>query len=100
MKFVHATGGGAYKYSGIVKERLNVDFKQLDEMRCMISALNFLVLETNNEIFTYRDGVQVPSSLSSLPLPPPRHLLHVFLFPGISKYVQGIGVSLPPVIMR
>jgi len=69
MKFVHATGGGAYKYSGIVKERLNVDFKQLDEMRCMISALNFLVLETNNEIFTYRDGVQVPSSL-----PPPFYI--------------------------
>lgn len=52
-KFINATGGGAYKYASLVKEKLGTTLKQLDEMHCLIKGLSFLLLFTDNEAFTY-----------------------------------------------
>mmetsp|Transcript_16470 Transcript_16470/g.22857 ORF Transcript_16470/g.22857 Transcript_16470/m.22857 type:complete len:421 (-) Transcript_16470:1918-3180(-) len=50
---VVATGGGAYKYSNLVKEKLGITFFPQDEMQALISGLNFCLLHVDNEAFTY-----------------------------------------------
>jgi len=50
---VNATGGGAYKYAELVKEKLDITFNKADEMKCLIDGLNFLLLNVDNEAFTY-----------------------------------------------
>jgi len=55
---INATGGGAYKYLNTIKENLDVDVQIHDEMRSMIKGLNFLLANTNNEIFTYTNNKQ------------------------------------------
>jgi len=52
-KTVNATGGGAFKYANLVKEKLGVTFNKHDEMKCLIDGLNFLLLNVDNEAFTY-----------------------------------------------
>lgn len=57
-KVVNATGGGAYKYDDLVQKKLGTTMKQLDEMQCLIRGLSYLLLNTDNESFTYnwKDG--------------------------------------------
>jgi hypothetical protein len=38
-----ATGGGAYKYADLFKERLGVSLEKEDEMDCLVSGANFLL---------------------------------------------------------
>lgn len=38
-----ATGGGAYKYADVFKERLGVSIDKEDEMNCLVSGANFLL---------------------------------------------------------
>jgi len=52
-KVVMATGGGSYKYAEMVKSKLGITFKQQDEMNCLIRGLNFLLLNVDNESFTF-----------------------------------------------
>jgi len=52
-KTVNATGGGAYKYAESVKETLGITFCKYDEMQCLIDGLNFLLLNVDNEAFTF-----------------------------------------------
>lgn len=53
IKEVNATGGGAYKYAESVKKQLGITIKQKDEMQSLIRGLNFLLLNVENEAFTY-----------------------------------------------
>jgi type II pantothenate kinase len=48
---VNATGGGAYKYAGVVAEQLGLALVQLDEMTCLVKGLNFLLRHCENEMF-------------------------------------------------
>jgi len=50
---VNATGGGAFKYAELVKDKLDITFNKADEMKCLIDGLNFLLLNVDNEAFTY-----------------------------------------------
>jgi len=50
---VNATGGGAYKYAEVVKEKLGITFEKYDEMKCLIDGLNFLLQNVDGEAFTY-----------------------------------------------
>lgn len=38
-----ATGGGAYKFADLFKERLGVSLDKEDEMNCLVSGANFLL---------------------------------------------------------
>lgn len=38
-----ATGGGAYKYADVFKERLGVSLDKEDEMDCLVAGANFLL---------------------------------------------------------
>jgi pantothenate kinase len=40
---VKATGGGAYKYADLFKERLGVSLDKEDEMNCLVAGANFLL---------------------------------------------------------
>jgi type II pantothenate kinase len=57
-----ATGGGAYKFSNLVKDTIGIQFVQRDEMESLILGLNFLFSLRTPEppIFTYRDKFKIP----------------------------------------
>lgn len=38
-----ATGGGAYKFADLVKEKLRVSLEKEDEMHCLVSGANVLL---------------------------------------------------------
>ncbi|KAL3694172.1 hypothetical protein R1sor_007823 [Riccia sorocarpa] len=53
---VKATGGGAFKYADIFKERLGVTFDKEDEMDCLVAGANFLLRAIRYEAFTHLEG--------------------------------------------
>ncbi|KAH3762821.1 pantothenate kinase 1 [Pelomyxa schiedti] len=50
---VFATGGGAYKYAQLVQDSVNLRLVQQDEMKCLVKGLNFLLAQSDNEVFEY-----------------------------------------------
>lgn len=38
-----ATGGGAFKYADVFRERLGVSLEKEDEMGCLVAGANFLL---------------------------------------------------------
>lgn len=38
-----ATGGGAYKFADLFKERLGMSIEKEDEMNCLVSGANYLL---------------------------------------------------------
>ncbi|XP_058766356.1 pantothenate kinase 2-like [Vicia villosa] len=53
---IKATGGGAYKYTDLFKERLGVSLDKEDEMNCLVSGANFLLKAIRHEAFTHMEG--------------------------------------------
>ncbi|XP_066397613.1 pantothenate kinase 2-like isoform X2 [Miscanthus floridulus] len=53
---IKATGGGAYKYADVFKERLGVSLEKEDEMDCLVAGANFLLKAIRHEAFTHMDG--------------------------------------------
>ncbi|KAH8495287.1 hypothetical protein H0E87_018465 [Populus deltoides] len=51
-----ATGGGAYKFSDLFKEKLGISLEKEDEMDCLVTGANFLLKAVNHEAFTYLNG--------------------------------------------
>lgn len=43
-----ATGGGAYKFADLFKEKLGVSIEKEDEMNCLVSGANFLLKVRSN----------------------------------------------------
>lgn len=56
---VKATGGGAYKYAELFKQRLGILFEREDEMSCMVAGCNFLLKAVRNEAFEYSEHGQL-----------------------------------------
>ncbi|XP_011034129.1 PREDICTED: pantothenate kinase 1-like isoform X1 [Populus euphratica] len=56
MSFIKATGGGAYKFSELFKEKLGIILEKEDEMDCLVTGANFLLKAVNQEAFTYLNG--------------------------------------------
>ncbi|KAJ6719581.1 PANTOTHENATE KINASE [Salix purpurea] len=54
--FIKATGGGAYKFSDLFKEKLGISLEKEDEMECLVTGANFLLKAVNHEAFTYLNG--------------------------------------------
>ena len=53
-----ATGGGAFKFQGMLAKefsQLGAPIGQRDEMESLIMGLDFFIHETENEVFTYND---------------------------------------------
>lgn len=50
---LNVTGGGAFKFEKLLKERLNVAINKLDEMKMLVDGLNFVLSHVQNEVFTY-----------------------------------------------
>ncbi|XP_042499855.1 pantothenate kinase 2-like [Macadamia integrifolia] len=53
---IKATGGGAYKFSDLFKERLGVSLDKEDEMDCLVNGANFLLKAIRHEAFTHMEG--------------------------------------------
>lgn len=53
---VKATGGGAFKFADLFKEKLGITLDKEDEMSCLVAGANFLLKAVNHEAFTYIDG--------------------------------------------
>ncbi|XP_021293053.1 pantothenate kinase 2 isoform X1 [Herrania umbratica] len=54
--FIKATGGGAYKFADLFKEKLEISLDKEDEMNCLVTGANFLLKAVHQEAFTYLDG--------------------------------------------
>ncbi|KAI4336147.1 hypothetical protein L6164_014712 [Bauhinia variegata] len=53
---IKATGGGAYKFADLFKERLGVSLDKEDEMSCLVAGANFLLKAIRHEAFTHMEG--------------------------------------------
>ncbi|CAL9054559.1 unnamed protein product [Musa banksii] len=53
---IKATGGGAYKFADVLKERLGVSLDKEDEMSCLVAGANFLLKAIRHEAFTHMEG--------------------------------------------
>ncbi|XP_022151110.1 pantothenate kinase 1 isoform X2 [Momordica charantia] len=53
---VKATGGGAYKFADLFKEKLDFCLNKEDEMDCLVAGANFLLKAVHQEAFTYIGG--------------------------------------------
>ncbi|ANM58053.1 Type II pantothenate kinase [Arabidopsis suecica] len=51
-----ATGGGAFKFADLFKEKLGILFDKEDEMCSLVGGVNFLLKTVPREAFTYLDG--------------------------------------------
>ncbi|KAJ1439066.1 Type II pantothenate kinase [Sesbania bispinosa] len=53
---IKATGGGAYKFADLFKERLGLSLDKEDEMGCLVAGANFLLKAIRHEAFTHIEG--------------------------------------------
>ncbi|KAA8542295.1 hypothetical protein F0562_023569 [Nyssa sinensis] len=53
---IKATGGGAYKFADLFKEKLGVSIEKEDEMDCLVAGANFLLKAIRHEAFTHIEG--------------------------------------------
>ncbi|GIL89535.1 hypothetical protein Vretimale_1901 [Volvox reticuliferus] len=84
---VKATGGGAYKYADVFKERLGVVLEKEDEMACLVSGCNFLLKAIHHEAFIYEAGTStfIPTNEDSD--------LYPYLLVNIGSGVSMVKVS-------
>lgn len=54
---VKATGGGAYKFAEVFRQRLGLILEKEDEMHCLVDGCNFLCRAIRAEAFTYENHV-------------------------------------------
>ncbi|CAH1439326.1 unnamed protein product [Lactuca virosa] len=53
---IKVTGGGAYKFADLFKEKLGVSIEKEDEIDCLVTGANFLLQAIRHEAFTHREG--------------------------------------------
>ena len=53
IKHINATGGGAFKFASLLKNRFGLEVNKLDEMESLIKGLNFLLMNLPNESFKF-----------------------------------------------
>lgn len=53
---IKATGGGAYMFTNLFKEKLGITLEKVEEMGSLVAGANFLLKAVNREAFTYIDG--------------------------------------------
>ncbi|CAH9087853.1 unnamed protein product [Cuscuta epithymum] len=50
---IKATGGGAFKFANLFKEKLGITLDKVDEMDCLVAGANFLLKAVQHEAFTH-----------------------------------------------
>ncbi|KAK4376880.1 hypothetical protein RND71_003176 [Anisodus tanguticus] len=53
---IKATGGGAFKFADLFKEKLGITLDKVEEMESLVAGANFLLKAVNREAFTYIGG--------------------------------------------
>ncbi|KAJ9554312.1 hypothetical protein OSB04_018357 [Centaurea solstitialis] len=53
---IKATGGGAFKFADLFKEKLGISLDKVEEMSSLVSGANFLLKAVPSEAFTYVNG--------------------------------------------
>ncbi|KAI3779407.1 hypothetical protein L2E82_09124 [Cichorium intybus] len=53
---IKATGGGAFKFADLFKEKLDISLDKVEEMSSLVSGANFLLKAVPSEAFTYVNG--------------------------------------------
>lgn len=53
---IKATGGGAFKFANLFKEKLGITLDKVDEMDCLVAGANFLLKAVQHEAFTHING--------------------------------------------
>ncbi|XP_076893041.1 pantothenate kinase 1-like [Bidens hawaiensis] len=53
---IKATGGGAFKFADLFKEKLGISLDKVEEMGSLVSGANFLLKSVPSEAFTYVNG--------------------------------------------
>ncbi|XP_073142148.1 pantothenate kinase 1 [Henckelia pumila] len=53
---IKATGGGAFKFTELFKDKLGIILDKVDEMSSLVAGANFLLKAVHHEAFTYTDG--------------------------------------------
>ncbi|CAI9092932.1 OLC1v1028300C1 [Oldenlandia corymbosa var. corymbosa] len=53
---IKATGGGAFRFADLFKEKLGITLDKVDEMDSLVAGVNFLLKGVTGEAFTYMDG--------------------------------------------
>ncbi|KAL3716877.1 hypothetical protein ACJRO7_008454 [Eucalyptus globulus] len=53
---IKATGGGAFKFADLFREKLGVSIEKEDEMDCLVAGANFLLKAIRHEAFTHIEG--------------------------------------------
>lgn len=54
IKTIGCTGGGAYKYSNMFSDQLDINVIKMDEMDCLMRGLHFILTNVVGECYTYR----------------------------------------------
>ncbi|KAL4445797.1 hypothetical protein ABPG77_008996 [Micractinium sp. CCAP 211/92] len=83
---VKATGGGAYKYAELFKERLGLIIEGEDEMACAVEGCNFLLNAVRHEAFQYENG-----QMKFIDLPTAEH--YPYLLVNIGSGVSMVRVD-------
>ena len=52
-KTINVTGGGAYKFSDLISEKLGLKVIKVEEMSCICAGANFLLKKIADESFKY-----------------------------------------------
>jgi type II pantothenate kinase len=90
---VMATGGGAYKFYDRMKNVLQVDIVQADEMGSLIMGLDFFITEIPREVFTYSE--EEPMQFAEA-----RADIYPYLLVNIGSGVSMVKVSGPSDFVR
>ncbi|KAG5604566.1 hypothetical protein H5410_026058 [Solanum commersonii] len=53
---IKATGGGAFKFTNLFKEKLGLTLDKVEEMESVVTGANFLLKAVNHEVYTYIGG--------------------------------------------
>lgn len=68
-RYIRATGGGAFKYADTFKDEIDVTLARLDELKCTVTGLNFLLTSVDNEVYVHNGPLSarvIPPSIPDL----------------------------------
>ena len=93
IRSIGCTGGGAHKYAQEFSDQLDIDFVQLDELKCLVRGMNYALSNIPNECYTYRLHSEVDIKTSPPPSPPSSNTPEEKWRKDIKEYTKK--VSLP-----
>lgn len=59
-RVMKATGGGAFKFAGVFKDKLGISLDKMDEIDSVVAGANFLLKKLPGESFIHMNGKRTP----------------------------------------